>query len=182
MQKRQVVLTRAASCFYAVLNTYSTGFKSGQLWQEVNNRFWRSATNNFEGFLAQTEGMDLNPKYRLKRFGPVPAVQVEVTKETLRFRLNVFMPPNFENEDNDWYYELAVLMYVNEKQEGIYTILRTPWLRDHVEPKVFDLAVARPEMYHYYAIVLKLQTGKDGKENTNLSGRGMCVVKTGKMG
>lgn len=175
--ERTSVINKAAKAVYDVLKFYSEDFREGQLWQGILSRMRRANNLHFETFLKALDGLDLNSRYALERFGNVPMFAVEIGKHEIQFEMKPYVPPHLHKKDNCYYYSLIVLLFNNKGvcvQQGMQA---TEWIdkKDILRNKVFRFQ--KPAGVKFWLLCLELNGGVDGAATNTLASRGMMIVK-----
>jgi hypothetical protein len=175
-------INAAAKAVYDILKVYCADFKEGQLWQAILSRMRKANSLHFGELLRTLEGLELNSRYTLKRFGNVPVFTAENNKKTLQMAMMPGMPPHLNKNDNCYQYELIVLMFNTSGVCIQHEILRTKWFtkKEAIRKDVFSFQ--KPANAKYYLLSLHLRGGLNGVATDTFASRGMALVSVSKPG
>ena len=170
------VINKAAKTVYDVLKFYSEGFKEGQLWQAMLGRMRKAKNTSLENLIQALEGLELNSRYTLKRFGSLPSFTVEHKKKVLDVKMKLGMPPHLNKNDNCYQYALIALLF-NAKGVCIHhSSASTAWVSKNEKINTFEFSFEKPAGTKYFLLCLELKGGVNGIETGTLASRGMMIV------
>jgi hypothetical protein len=171
----------AAKGVYDVLTLYGHGFREGQLWQAVLSRMRKAKHTDFKTLLESLDGLELNSRYALKRFGPLPVVSAWATDNTLNIQLRGEVPSGLLKNSNCRHFELIVPLFDVTGACVQHDVQQTRWLynNDARIEQIFQFN--KPQAAVHYLICLHLQSGVNDIATDVLAGRGMAIVGVGGM-
>lgn len=174
-------INAAAKRVHDLLKAYAGNFKESLLWQELLSRMRKSTTIEFVALLQQLDGLDINSKYPLKRFGKIPTVLIKLTRKKLLLTLNCYIPPHFKNGNDSYYYEVCVLFFNKKNEQDELTTAQTEWMDkvDKVKNWLFEFDVSKRA--EYFLVLLKMQSGMELQEKVELGSVGIGVVGGGRI-
>ena len=169
-------LNVAAKSVYDVLKLYSEGFREGQLWQHILSRMRKAASMNFEDLLYSLDGLEINSRYALKRFGSVPMLTIQAGRKEVLIEMKPVMPPCLNKHDNCYQYEIIVLLFNSKGICVQHAVQATGWFN---EKEIFNKHVFNfdtPVKVKYYLLCLALQGGINGIARDIFASKGMRIV------
>jgi hypothetical protein len=172
-------LNTAAKSVYDVLKLYSKGFREGQLWQAMLSRMRKARLVHFEELLRTLEGLELNSRYALTRFGELPVLSIKNNKRELQIEMHQNAPPHLNKNDNCYQYELIAMLFNSKGVCVQHTMYKTKWFnkKEAIHKEVYT--IQKPAIAKHYLLCLHLQTGINGIATDTLATRGMAIVAAG---
>ena len=179
---KTVVINAAAKRVNDLLKGCGKPFKEAMLWQGMLGRMRKAASDDLMKLLKTLEGMELNSKYPLQRFGSGLLALVKWSKKTCAVSLHSSMLTHIKSSDTQYCYELFLLLLgKDEKHDGLLSG-RTEWKDKGEADGESTFSFSMPRKMEYYVLCLHLMTGTDGKETGTLASRGMRIVEVGDVG
>jgi hypothetical protein len=170
------VINKAAKAVYDILKFYSEGFREGQLWQAILGRMRKAKDTSFENLLQTLEGLELNSRYTINRFGELPLFTVEHKKKVLNIKMELVMRPYLHKNDNCYQYTLIALLFDAKGACIQHSSTSTGWISKNEKVKVFDYNFEKPVHTKYCLFCLELKGGVDGVATNTLASKGMVIV------
>ena len=172
-------LNTAAKTIYDLLKLYSDIFREGQLWQTMLSRMRKVKDTHFEKLLYTLNGLELNSRYALSRFGYLAMLTIKNNKKELQIEMDQDMPPYLNQHDNCYQYELIGMLFNGKGNCIQHARHATKWFnkKEAMHKQVFNFQ--KPAGAKYYLLCLHLQSGMHGVARDTFPSRGMAIVGVG---
>jgi hypothetical protein len=133
--------------------------------------------------LGSLEGLELNKNYPLQRLVSVLTVGMEVKEKELLVVLGPMRPPSFQKKvrADSYYYEVFVLWMDQEGNVCGVSREGTEWVQIKEVVQGYEFRFKQPETTKYFMICLSIEAGKENKKIGMLGGKGMRVMKVGRL-
>lgn len=177
---RNGIVNSTARLVHDFIARYAKSFKQSNLWQQMQRSMRKSFTNNVYGLLQTLEGMEINPNYPMHKI----AGQAEVLTETAEGIMTVEIRAgnlSFTNTLNvDCFYAEATLLFGDDEARLVETIqVNTDWLLLKNSTRAFITSFEIPAGSRNYALLLKVQGGKNEKAIEDKRTMAIRLMKVG---
>jgi hypothetical protein len=172
-------LNAAAKAVHDGLKLYSNIFREGQFWQALLSRMRKTRLTHFEELLYTLNGLELNRRYILTRFGFLPMVAIKNNKKELQIEMDQSMPLCLNQNDNCYQYELIGMLFNSKGVCVQHARHTTKWFnkKEALHQEVFNFQ--KPAAAKHYLLCLHLQGGVNGVARDMFPSRGMAIVGVG---
>lgn len=178
---KTAVVNEAAKRVHDLVKVYADNFKESILWQQLLSCMRKSTTDHFDSFLKQLNGLEINSKYPLKRFGKIPVATIEIKKKKLLLTLSCYTKPVFKNDADCYFYEVCILFFGTRKENDCYTLGQTEWIKKDEQPINWLFKFDMPARTKYYLVCLKMYGGIGLQEKSDMGSVGIAVVLSDKI-
>lgn len=177
---KTAVINNAAKKVHDLLKVYAGNFKESLLWQQLLSRMRKSLSHEFDALLQSLNGLEINSKYPLKRFGKIPVAAIEVKRQKLLLTFQCYTQPFIKNNTDCYYYEACVLFFSSKKESDCYLTTQTTWIKINEQPATWLFEFEIPARTKYYLVCLKMQSGIAEVEQVTMGSMGIGVVNSGR--
>jgi len=175
------VLTSFAREVHNLLRAHAGFFKEAMFWQHMLSRLHTVTDIAPVTMLKSLEGLELNSRNALKRFGDVPFVQVTAKDNVIAVCLEEEVPPYFKKPVTAYCYDVIILFFDNTGKAKGSEEARSRWMNNNEVSGDLYFTLPKPAGSVFYLLCLRLHTGNNGVPTNGITSQGMMVVCSGEV-
>lgn len=177
---RSTYLNGIAGELNDLLRQHAGILKDGHFYQRVLSRLKKETSDDLFVLLSRLEGMGVNERYTLERFGPVPLITAMYERKKLTVRMASKQHPDLKKTGADCYrYELIFLWRSPGRQHFMADHQDTEWVFKNEAAPVFEFDILPDKKPRQWIACVKIVLGKGGIELDRFEGEGMDIVAAG---
>jgi hypothetical protein len=173
------IINRLGSEVHYLLKQYAGFFKESMFWQKMLSRMHGANDTCIASLLNSLEGLELNSRYPLRRFGMPPFITATSRKNYITIQLRNEHTLHFNNKAATYRYDVIVLFFSAKGKAVNSAMMSSKWFKTGEAAGIIPFDAEVPKSSKLYVICLRIHAGKADNPLNELGSQGMCIEQTG---